>query len=130
MDEVLRVHVTVNRTDMVEGAEKTVCMVAFSGVADGPYFQGKTLPGGIDTQTYEKGKPAALSARYILEGTDDAGKPCRLFLDNSGKEIDGKMHTIPKIVTDSDSLRWMEHAALHGTVDGTETGVLIRIWRD
>ncbi len=129
MDEILRVHVKVEQSDMVEGAGKTVCMVAFSGTADGPYFQGRILPGGIDTQTYKKGEPAALSARYMLEGVDDRGKPCRLFIENNGTETEGKMRTVPTIVTDSVSLRWMEEADLWGTVDGTEDGVLIRIRR-
>ena len=129
MDEILRVHVTVERGDKVESTGKTVCMVAFSGTADGPYFQGRILPGGIDTQTYKEGAPAALSARYMLEGVDDRGEPCRLFIENNGTEVDGAMRTVPTIVTDSVSLRWMEDAALRGTVDGTEDGVLIRIWK-
>ena len=82
MDEILRVHVKVEHGDRVEGAGKTVCMVAFSGTADGPYFSGTILPGGVDTQTYAPGKPGRLSARYMLEGTDDARKPCRLFIEN------------------------------------------------
>lgn len=129
MEEILRVHVTVERSDKVESAGKTVCMAAFSGTADGPYFQGRILPGGIDTQTYKEGAPAALSARYMLEGVDDKGAPCRLFIENNGTEVDGAMRTVPTIVTDSVSLRWLEDAALCGTVDGTEDGVLIRIWK-
>lgn len=130
MEEILRVHVTVDHTDLVEGQGKAICMAAFSGTADGPYFQGRILPGGMDTQTYKKGEPAVLSARYMLEGMDDAGKTCRLFIENNGTQINGEMRTTPTIVTDSVFLRWMEETVLCGTVDGTENGVLIHIWRE
>lgn len=92
-------------------------MIAFSGEADGPYFSGKILPHGVDTQKSEAGKPLQLSARYMLEGIDCTGKQCCLFIENNGEEAGGQIVTKPRIYTDSESLSWMEGAALCGTVD-------------
>ena len=129
MNEILTVHVNIDGAFEVKGSESSVCMVAFSGTADGPYFRGTILPGGVDTQTRAAGCPARLSARYMLEGTDDTGKPCRLFIENNGEEIEGEMFTKPLIVTDSSSLSWMEKAKLHGMVEGMPNGVRIHIYR-
>lgn len=131
MREILRVDVSLNDFMEVNGAGHSACMVMFSGTADGPYFQGKILPHGVDTQMRTEGKPVTLSARYILEGTDDQGKPCRIFIENNGTEDpDHVIRTRPVIVTDSASLAWMEYADLHGTVEGTADGVIIHILAD
>ena len=105
-------------------------MIAFSGEADGAYFRGKILPHGVDTQKSEEGKPLQLSARYMLEGIDYTGKQCRLFIENNGEEAGGQIVTKPRIYTDSESLSWMEGAALCGTVESCGEGqVMIRIRR-
>ncbi len=130
MEEILTVHVTIDGAMDVKGQKSSVCMVSFSGTADGPYFSGTILPGGVDTQTYAPGRLGRLSARYMLEGTDDARKPCRLFIENNGEDTKDGMRTRPVIVTDSVSLSWMEEAKLQGTVEGTAEGVCIHIFRD
>ena len=131
MKEVLRVTVTLGKILRVDGTSRSACMIPFSGVAQGPWFQGTILPGGIDTQTLAQGKMLSMSARYMLEGKDDRGKPCRLFIENNGtEEADGSIHTKPVIITDSASLSWMESANLYGTVEGTEENVIIHIFQD
>lgn len=131
MQEILTVNVSIDDAAEVNGGGCSVCMVAFSGTADGPYFHGKILPHGVDTQRRAAGQPMTLSARYILEGTDDQSTPCRIFIENNGTEdSDHILRTRPAIVTDSSSLAWMEQADLHGTVEGTEGGVIIHIFAD
>lgn len=103
-------------------------MIAFSGEADGPYFTGKILPHGVDTQKLENGKQLQLSARYMLEGMDCCGKPCHLFIENNGVEKENGIETKPRIYTDSEALAWMEKAALCGSVEGCgENQVTIHI---
>ena len=131
MQEILRVNVSLDDVMEVKGAARTACMVVFSGTAEGPYFQGKILPHGVDTQMRTDGHPMRLSARYILEGMDDQGRPCRHFIENNGaEEPDHVIRTRPVIVTDSPSLAWMEHTDLQGTVEGTDGGVIIHILAD
>ena len=128
MREILTVNVSLNDVMKVKGTAGSACMVVFSGTADGPYFRGKILPHGVDTQMRTDGRPMTLSTRYILEGTDDQGKACRIFIENNGTEdSDHVIRTRPVIITDSASLAWMEHADLHGTVESTADGVIIHI---
>lgn len=130
MEEILRVMVRLDGISEVEGKTGAARMIAFSGEADGPYFSGKILPHGVDTQKSEEGKPLQLSARYMLEGIDYTGKQCRLFIENNGEEAGGQIVTKPRIYTDSESLSWMEGAALCGTVESCGEGqVMIRIRR-
>ena len=130
MEEILKIKVQLDDIFEVEGKNGSARMIAFSGEADGPYFSGKILPHGVDTQKSEAGKPLQLSARYMLEGIDCTGKQCCLFIENNGEEAGGQIVTKPRIYTDSESLSWMEGAALCGTVESCgEDQVMIRIRR-
>lgn len=130
MEEILTIHVTLDESMELQGVRQGVRMISFSGMAQGAYFQGRILPHGVDTQRLAPGMPPVLSARYMLEGTDDAGKPCRMFVENNGMEdAYGVLRTKPVIITDSRSLAWMEDAALEGTVEGCPGGVRIHIYR-
>ena len=93
MEEILRVMVRLDGISEVEGKTGAARMIAFSGEADGPYFSGKILPHGVDTQKSEAGKPLQLSARYMLEGIDCTGKQCCLFIENNGEEAGGQIVT-------------------------------------
>lgn len=113
---------------MVVGGGETVNFVPFSGEAKSEYFQGKVLDGGVDTQVYNK-DGGSLSARYVLEGTDCAGKPCKIFIENNGKF--GEEYTHPRIVTDSDTLKFLNNNAnLKGKLDGSNGQLTIRIYKD
>lgn len=129
MKEVLTIQVCLEEIQDVNGHRRSARMIPFSGTAKGPYFQGKVLPHGVDTQkSHPQGKPR-LSARYILEGTDCQGNACRIFIENNGQEdADGVLRTCPSVITDSPALGWLEDAALSGTVESAENGVLIRIF--
>ena len=80
---------------------------------------------GVDTQTIENGG-ITLSARYMMEGKDAEGNPCRIFVENQGN---GESGFHPMIVTDSALLREWETAELSATVEGAPGGVTVRIYR-
>ena len=85
-EEVLTVHVKIEKTiEMKSDNVDDVLMIMFNGSADGKYFKGEVLPGGIDTQIIGKfGDRHTLSARYMLEGKDYTGESCKIFIENNG----------------------------------------------
>lgn len=116
--EVLRIKVYLTDNIVTEGGADRAVMLPFTGTCDSPLFKGKILPGAADTQRIGPDGRGTLSARYTLEGVDDQGMPCRLFIDNAailGK--DGIGPTRPTIRTDSVSLRWLETADLTGRIE-------------
>lgn len=116
--EILRIFVTVDGCNALETSPRGVRMLPFSGHCDSPLFRGTILPGGVDTQVDLAPKQGTISARYMLEGTDDAGKACRLFIDNGAITREGtETVTHPRIITDSVSLKWLETAALTGRIE-------------
>lgn len=134
-EEVLTVHVQIEKSiEMKSGNVDSVLMILFKGIADGKYFKGNVLPGGIDTQIIGKfGDRHTLSARYMLEGRDYTGESCKIFIENNGdlneKAKDAPFKTYPKIITDSKALEFLNYDLLVGEGIGTESGVDIKIYR-
>ena len=123
---LMEIRVECGEAASVRGQETTIVMIPFTGITEGPYFRGKTVGTGVDTQRIgQDGKPR-LSARYMLEGQDAAGNACRIFIENQGSWEDG---FTPRIVTDSPLLKDWETADLGATVEGIPGGVLVRIFR-
>ena len=123
---LMEIRVECGEAVSVRGQETAVVMVPFTGTTEGPYFQGKTVGTGVDTQRIGEDGAARLSARYMLEGTDAAGNACRIYIENEGNGQEG---FIPRIVTDSPLLKGWETAELGATVDGIPGGVLVKIFR-
>jgi len=76
-----------------------------------------------------------LSARYMLRGTDAAGKPCSIFIENNGSmklpPAGPVIETIPLVRTDSPLLQWLEDAELSGRVSPEgENGVLVEVFAE
>lgn len=124
MQEVITVFVRVEQAFSVQGQAGSATMLLFSGYAQGENFNGKILPGAVDCQkTGAEG--FTLSARYILEGEDGAGKSCKLFIENNGTADEaGVIHTKPLVYTDSDCLKWLETVPLTGHIS-EQDGVLV-----
>ena len=122
---LLEIHVTCREAVSVEGGSRKIVMVPFDGQAEGPLFTGRIIGTGVDTQTIENGG-ITLSARYMMEGKDAEGNPCRIFVENQGN---GESGFHPMIVTDSALLREWETAELSATVEGAPGGVIVRIYR-
>ena len=127
---ILTIKVLITEAHTVEGHDKSVVMIHFSGSAYGDFFNGEVIGPGTDTQKYSKDslgqKEQHLSARYMLSGTDYMGEKCKIFIENT-MDNDSGWH--PVIVTDSEVLSEWEHLSLSATVDGIDGGVLVRIYK-
>lgn len=128
-EKVLLVHITIDKIVEVKGSTGYVNMVHFSGTSESKYFKGVVLPGGVDAQSQFAGERWCISARYVLEGTDMNGEACHIYIENNGVLEDGVIVTVPRILTDSPSLAWLESAELAGKVVGGEDGIVIEITR-
>ena len=103
-------------------------MILFDGYCDSSLFHGKILQGGVDTQRYFADGSGSISARYMLQGVDADGLPCRIFIENQAEVNNGIFKkTTPKIFTDSLCLKWLETANLYGEVETVDGGVVIVI---
>ena len=123
---VLSIEVDIDDSYQVNGGNGNASMILFHGKSECENFKGKILPGAVDTQKEIGGNARMLSARYILEGTDNKGTNCHIFIENNGT----MEKTKPIILTDSPNLKWMETADLYGTVTGRAGGVLISFYQD
>ncbi|MDR0948589.1 MAG: DUF3237 family protein [Lachnospiraceae bacterium] len=131
MKEVLRIQIKLDATYEVKSERGTALMILFHGDVDCENFHGKVLPGGVDTQVEYTGEKRLLSARYILEGVDREGCPCRIFIENEGRiPAEGDpLLTKPRIITDSNALKGLESADLQGQVCSEERGgIVIKIY--
>lgn len=131
MKEVLTVEVKLTNEYEVKGHKGSAKMLLFGGSIDCESFKGVILPGGVDTQSQKAGESVLLSARYIVEGMDCEGQPCRIFIENNGYiDSDGAIKTTPRIYTDSEALAYLEQESLSGTVEASEAGILIHIYKE
>ena len=121
---IVTINVITYEAQVLEGRNSKVVMIPFSGIAEGRYFNGKTIADGVDTQIVSE-DGFSLSARYMLEGTDTSGKKCRLFIENNGTSMD---NCVPTIFTDSEELAFLENANLVSKAECTENGVIVRIY--
>ncbi len=100
----INVEIDPARVSRVNSPVGEVVLIPFNGTVTGELFQGRILPGGVDVQTVDQNGVRHMSARYLLEGTDKTGRPCRIFVDNNGwfsGEMVMPFKTIPTFRTDS-----------------------------
>lgn len=118
----LTLHIDITGGNSVLSDLGQINLVTFGGTAESDFFNGTILAGGVDTQMFpaDKSKQATLSARYIIEGKDDEGNSCKLFIENNGIFWPDKVTTVPKIYTDSKKLKWLESTEFEGLLTGTE----------
>ena len=132
MTELLKIRIRILQMQEVCNGNSIARMILFDGDADSRFFKGRVLPGGVDTQTESSGR-LTLSARYMLEGVDDTGAPCRIFVENSallmapGPE---PIHTAPTVITDSPALAPLFAGKLQGLVEPIPKSeeLMVRIW--
>lgn len=118
MEKILTVNVNCYGQHSVKTDSCTMLQIMFDGTAEGKYFSGKILPGGVDTQTIYPDGTGHMSARYTLEGLDIEGLPCRIYIDNEAEL--GMSETHPTICTDSKALSRFNTAALIGKITITD----------
>ncbi|OAA90728.1 DUF3237 family protein [Clostridium ljungdahlii] len=105
-------------------------MIPFTGTVSGPYFSGKVLPNGVDTQEIRADGLKRVSARYFIE-TDDGEK---IFIENNGiinENVEGERYfrTTPRFITASKKYLWLNTSIFIGTGERTENGLEISIYR-
>ncbi len=134
-EEVLTVHVQIEKsTELRNNDDDSVVMISFTGTVTGKYFEGTILDGGVDTQIIGRsGDRHSLSARYMLEGKDYTGQPCKIYIENNGdihKELKTCLfRTSPKMITDSKALSFLNSGIFVGEGHSTESGLDIKIYR-
>ncbi len=116
--DILRIKVFLTDCITVAGGADKAVLLPFTGHCESELFTGEILPGGVDVQRIDAEGRCSLCAKYALDGTDSAGKPCRLFIENVAFADPGApMVTHPTIRTDSEALRWMEAADITGRIE-------------
>ena len=135
MEKLFDIHVHITGFNQVKSVKGTVNCINFDGFCEAPFFNGKIVEGGVDTQKFIEGKTGTLSARYIVKGTDKKGKETSLFIENNGTFAeDGTISTTPWIITDNEELQPLFEGKLSGkvvTVDCPEHDkVLIEIYKE
>ena len=105
---IFEVHVEIDdkTVSFLKGPAGEAVMIPFSGTVTGELFNGRVLPGGVDTQTVNQNGVRHMSARYMLEGFDSNGESCHIYIDNCGwfESMNMPFKTIPVFLTDSKKL--------------------------
>ena len=134
---ILEIHVEIRNEDVsfLSGPAGSVVMIPFSGTVTGEIFNGKICPGGVDVQRTNLSKVRHMGARYMLEGTDNTGASCKIFVDNNGwfddevpPSAEG-FRTVPTFITDSKALApYLHQNKFIGIGTPAEGGVLISMY--
>ena len=101
------VEIDPTQISQLNGPAGEVLMIPFGGTVEGELFNGRILPGGVDTQIVDQNGIRHMSARYMLEGVDKTGEQCRIYVDNNGwfcGEMVMPFKTIPTFFTNSKAL--------------------------
>jgi hypothetical protein len=126
------VDIDPHQVSKLMGPAGEVLMIPFSGTVNGELFNGRVLPGGVDTQTVDQNGVRHLSARYMLEGVDNTGEPCRIYIDNHGwfqGDIVMPFKTIPTFLTDSKALADYLHSnKFRAEGHARQGGVIIKVF--
>lgn len=130
---VMSLHVTDQERYSVDGNTCHVDMQYLTADASGDYFSGSTKSKGTTViKQYKDGREQSC-ARYILSGTDADGKKCSLFIEDNGTAAaGGNMVMKPTVITDSETLSWLETADLQGriTEDGNGEKTIDILWNE
>lgn len=127
MEKLFTLHIVIESSNDVKGLDCTIALLGFSGRAEGEFFNGVVLPGGVDTQRILPDGSGTLSARYILEGTDIKGKKCRIYVLNEAAL--GGIKTTPTFVTDSEALVEIFKSPIEGKMVFAENDFQIEFWK-
>ncbi len=123
---ILEINVKITGFETVDGKLIKISMIEFEAESNCECFKGRSVSTSVDTQKYLESGDMALSARYMLEGVDCKGLPCRIFIENNGYDLS---HCTPTIVTDSEALSFLETADLCSEVTPVQSGVIVRIYK-
>lgn len=106
---IMRIKIEANGPALhMKGENAEVDMIPFNGHVESEIFNGIVEPCGVDTQVVNAAHVRHMSARYMLTGTDSAGKEAHIYVENNGwfDDLTKTMpfHTVPTFYTDSEEL--------------------------
>ena len=135
-EPIMVFHVSIDPREIttVKAGYESVTMIPFRATVDSPLFRGETMPGAVDVQQENAAGLRTLCARYAFKGTDRAGAPCALFVENCGwiqnqQDQGGMIHACPRFLTDSPALGpYLSQRRFRAEVRGAESGVDIWIF--
>ena len=83
---IMTIHVIFDKAEIntLQGPWGGVTFIPFEASVESSLFTGKTLPGAADVQTENRAGVRHLCAKYMFDGKDGSGNPCRLFVQNDG----------------------------------------------
>ena len=133
-EPILEIAVTIHREDCTsfDTPNGHVTMIPFTGEATG-IITGMVRPGGVDVQVTDAACVRHMCARYVVEGVDDAGDPCHLYVENNAYFERGSspspFHATPTFRCDSPTRASYFHGA-HFRAEGhpAPDGVCIKIF--
>ena len=133
MKPLMVFHITIDRTKISRIENKAV-IIPFGGYVKSDLFSGSILPGACDVQTYDAAGIRHMCAKYMFEGKDMNGQPCRLFVENNGWFEPGSrpavFHATPTFMTDSEDLaEILERPCFRSEGHHSEAGVDIHIYK-
>ena len=120
---IFSINVSLEQSASFKGQASSVTMIPFSAKTEGKYFTGKTIFNGCDTQISDK-NGFSLSARYMLVGQDYTGQDCSVFIENKGSSLE---NCIPRIITNSQALAFLESAELYSVVEPQPDGMCVTV---
>lgn len=129
-------HIVLNHelVSHMEAGPRSAVIIPFTGTVESPLFTGRVLPGAADVQQVNAAGVRHMCARYMFEGTDSSGSPCKLFVENNGYfQRDGApkpyFDATPTFLTDSPLLApYLHTARFRAEGHGTDVGVDILIF--
>ncbi len=108
---IMIIHVTIDRSNCPEMImpDGKVKIIPFGGTVEGEIFTGKVMAGAADVQVTNPAGVRHMLAQYMLEGTDNEGNPCHIFVENHGyferNHAPKPFEAWPTLRTDSPVLR-------------------------
>lgn len=135
MEPIMIFHITITGSDVshMEAGSGSAVIIPFTGYVESDLFTGRVLPGAADVQTVNAAGVRHMCAKYMFEGMDYTGSPCKLFVENNGYFERGStqvpFEATPTFLTDSEALAPYFHTArFRAEGHGTPEGVDIRIF--
>ena len=121
----------ISRMECPYGA---VTMIPFTGRVESELFTGEILPGACDVQVENPALSRHMCAKYMFTGTDSAGNPCKLFVENNGylapvMRGSAWLPACPRFLTDSPVLmEYLCQPRFRSEVHGVDEGVEIWVY--
>ncbi|ORX88205.1 hypothetical protein BCR32DRAFT_263658 [Anaeromyces robustus] len=132
--ELFSVHLIETKKYNVNGNTCNIEMIYIEGTCDGDYFNGELIFKDSSTviKRFKDGK-IELTSRYYINGTDNESNAGHLHIEDNllGFDDNEQLIVVPTIITDIESLAWLQTADIIGIVEKTDNGDIIHyMWNE